>query len=902
MEYPEMSEEDMGIDMSDLDPLLDAQLELNHLKEDHRFPDCIVESVMNEDPHGEDMPVAFSDSIGQRVRRERQSRRSTFEHAELADLVKGTSPSNSNSEVEQKIKEDESKGKANDGVVKKIPQTFDGDWPPEESLEQRPMRKREKHKKREENEGTGVSQNDIKDKTNVQLGPKLTEFQKLLDLIQTGVPDTETSISPLSSSSPSSNSGELEQDEASRGDCEGELDLNRADRSTGELPDCVLGWKAAESCKLTDLSKENITGNKESCIMGVYGGVFDSGKEMRSASLKSAHLSNDPADISKSLGSNARNSECDFYTEPQSGPTDVNTKMYAQNDTEIGACSHISEVSPSAELEAESGVYSGGSQDRKQSQGRRSGKQCKLALTFTQNCHAPTLNTLERSNSSVQSVINRQENINMDSGQSQTPRCDSSLNQEPNEPLTEVNFEAQMKPPSPLHEADECFSTQTEPQDFAFLWRLNQNPGVSQPSNIRVLSGNSCFVPHLSAPGATAAQPSDHREVPYRVVHEKGTQVEETELGAAQDRLGDLCILQRHFKEVSYDTLVDLFDKCHQDLDWTTNLLLDSGEMFSKDEDSEIKDEDCNTSISCEALERPEETRLLPNAADENRVEHLLSEVKEETPQSSSETINELNENSSNANGQSIKAPLALLPDTNTDNLPQKELSVPAAEHSVEQDNNQEHGARTGSYDDHFFIEEPRFETEEDIASMNEILRVLQEELDKLEGEERHKGEWRPDGRLAAERGRRHLDIQSVELKLPTEVALQLTELFGPVGVDPGKEQSFVTRSTHWSSKEVGIYYNKYRLYDIFRKILLMVCAVTRPSPRTLLRCHNSGMGLVSSHSEVKVARGAVFSIGTPLQVGRTIVKPVGAETDTCLSADFSVVTTGGTKKNSTDL
>lgn len=61
--------------------------------------------------------------------------------------------------------------------------------------------------------------------------------------------------------------------------------------------------------------------------------------------------------------------------------------------------------------------------------------------------------------------------------------------------------------------------------------------------------------------------------------------------------------------------------------------------------------------------------------------------------------------------------------------------------------------------------------------------------------------------------------------------------------------------------------------------------------------CHNSGMGLMSSHFEVKVARGAVFSIGTPLQVGRTIVQPVGAESDTCLSADFSVATTGGAKK-----
>ncbi|XP_045074871.1 NEDD4-binding protein 2 [Coregonus clupeaformis] len=36
------------------------------------------------------------------------------------------------------------------------------------------------------------------------------------------------------------------------------------------------------------------------------------------------------------------------------------------------------------------------------------------------------------------------------------------------------------------------------------------------------------------------------------------------------------------------------------------------------------------------------------------------------------------------------------------------------------------------------------------------------------------------------ERRIRHLDIQSVELKLPTELALQLSELFGPVGVHPG--------------------------------------------------------------------------------------------------------------------
>lgn len=346
-------------------------------------------------------------------------------------------------------------------------------------------------------------------------------------------------------------------------------------------------------------------------------------------------------------------------------------------------------------------------------------------------------------------------------GSGQCQRCNSALSGQPSEPLTEVKS-AQMKPLSPTHGLDQCFSSQTEPQDFAFLWRLNQNPGVNQPADIRVLLGNSSrFEPHLSPCGSTAALSS--REVPYRVVHEKGTQVEEAELGAAQDRLGDLCILRRHFREVTDDTLQDLYDKCHQDLDWTTNLLLDSGEWFSKDEDGEIKGENCNTSICRDASERSEENRLLPNAEDENYVEHLVSELGEETLQASSGTTKESNTNPSNANDQSFKAPLVPLPDMNTEKF-------------------------TRTYDDDFFIEEPRFETEEDLASMNEVLRVLQEELDKLEKDERQKREWRPERSLSAARGRGHLDIRSVELKLPTEVALQLTELFGPVGVDPGKE------------------------------------------------------------------------------------------------------------------
>lgn len=841
MENPEMSEQDIEINTGDLDYELDAHLELNCPTEDRRIPDCIVESVMNEDFHGDELPVAFSESIRQRVRRERLSGRSGSERVEPADLVKDTSPSNSKTEGEQNIKKDEAEGVvlANDKAEKEIPKMFDyvGDWPTEGSLEQRPLRKTERHKNKERRENEGVSQDD---KTKVQLEPKVTEFQKLLDLIQTGVADVETSVSPLSSLSPSSDSEEFKKDEevfvtfegshSSRANGEErELNLNMVGSSTGKLPDCVLDWKVADSCKetRTDLLKENKTENKDSSIVGGHGDMFETGKETCFSGLKSTYPTTPiKADFSGIGGANVQNDECGLYAKHDwPDPTKVDTDNCAPNDTETcaeAAGGQISEVDQSPELEGsvevESGTCSGGSQDRKQRQGRRSGKQCKLALTFTQNCPVPSLNTLECPISSGQS-INRQESKNTDTEQNPIPKCDS-LSPEPiSDPLTEVKSDAQIQPALPPLEADECFSTQTEPQDFALLWRLNhqKNPDVStysQPSKIRVLSGNSsCFVPHLSASCSTAVQPSDHREVPNRVAHEKSTQVEENELGATQDRLEHLCILSRHFKQVNYDTLVDLYDKCHQDLDWTTNLLLDSGEMFFKDEDSENKEEDCaisdvdcNTSSPCGASGNSAETILRPLVMDENHDEHLPAGVKEEAPQSSSWTVIESNENSSNANGPSFEASLSPPrqkdhPDTNIDNPPQKDLSCPPAisklekcgdgEHKVEWENNQEHGAWARSFDDSFLIEESRFETEEDVASMNEVLRVLQEELDKIEGEERQKEEKRPgEGR------NQHLVIQSVELKLPTEVALQLTELFGPVGVDPGNEQSGVTPDT----------------------------------------------------------------------------------------------------------
>jgi len=69
---PDVSDRDDDIDFGELDSELDSQLELNLPTGDQRIPDCVVESVMNEDHCGYEKHAAFSGSIGQRVRRERK--------------------------------------------------------------------------------------------------------------------------------------------------------------------------------------------------------------------------------------------------------------------------------------------------------------------------------------------------------------------------------------------------------------------------------------------------------------------------------------------------------------------------------------------------------------------------------------------------------------------------------------------------------------------------------------------------------------------------------------------------------------------------------------------------------------------------------------------------------------
>ncbi|XP_019732310.1 NEDD4-binding protein 2 [Hippocampus comes] len=747
----EHSDRDVNLDLGALDSELDS---LNQSNGEQGIPDCIVESVMNEDQHSNELPVAFSESIKQRLPRERPTRK-----IDSTNPAKDIDQSDDLPMEKEQMNKEASVRSRVEGEMSNMLH-FVGDWPSEGPLDQRQARRNQSREDR------GVSKEVTNDKGNV------TEFQKLLDLIQTGV---VTCQSGSSCSSPLSvclqhnleTDDNLEESLSCWSESEEKgQNMNTEKSGRVDLPDCILDWKAAESCKGNGeiLKTENETSGTT---------VLDIGCETEpdaAADTLPAVAAYESVGPKESCGT-----ECDseFVFAGNTKTDTKNCKEQIDNELTVKPKSRRSSDATDP-LELESCVLSGCTQERKQRQSRRSGKQCKLALTFTQNCLAPSLNTLESPNTTLQMV---------DIGQSAItthPDCETRLSPKLDF-CTKLNKDDLVQSDSRLS-SERDRPSQTEPQDFSLLWRLNHQDAradsvvaaSSYCSDITILCGvSSRFVPEVASAvsAAVAVHPSTQNTVPYRMVHEKSTQVEDKEFVAAHSRHESLTILSRHFKLVSFDTLEDLYDKCHQDLEWTTNLLLDSGERLFRDEEvlEDMHEEDTvEVEQSTTLLGTSLETKLgdqLPYAGSTAGADVLQ--------QYTHEAVSEIGEasdtDSSGFVGTASPAQTKNLLDTHSHTVTATP-SLPTLEtHDVI-----EHKA---------LIEELSFATPDEIASLEEVHRLLQAELDDLERDERQK---KDDRRSMGNQGCKVLNIDTVELKLPTELALQLIELFGPVGVEPG--------------------------------------------------------------------------------------------------------------------
>lgn len=125
--------------------------------------------------------------------------------------------------------------------------------------------------------------------------------------------------------------------------------------------------------------------------------------------------------------------------------------------------------------------------------------------------------------------------------------------------------------------------TQTEPQDFALSWKVEKNK-ISISDSLRVLTGRlDGFKPKTFNINTKL----DVQEtIPYRVMYDKSTYVEESELTSA-DESENLNILCKLFGSFSLEALKDLYERCNKDIIWATSLLLDSETKLCEDTEFE---------------------------------------------------------------------------------------------------------------------------------------------------------------------------------------------------------------------------------------------------------------------------------------------------------------------------
>ncbi|XP_075715467.1 NEDD4-binding protein 2 [Rhinoderma darwinii] len=394
---------------------------------------------------------------------------------------------------------------------------------------------------------------------------------------------------------------------------------------------------------------------------------------------------------------------------------------------------------------------------------RRNCRHCKLALNFTNNC----------------AISSKHEDP--------LQECDSSQNlQQPSVGL--------------------CNFSQTEPQDFALAWRI-ENINVDVLDSAKILIGKSSRFKSKILQGSSDAA----ENIPYRAMHHKSTFVEEDDIISLGDK-DSLDILCKLFKSLSFDVLKDLFERCDKDIEWTTNLLLDSGEKFYKNEECEDlelqshADEDTlqnNFSVIIEeksviiAEEQPEnvETDFTNHsfvASEYSPFVNALPLVAEELKNGNILTSNEINlghpcrisselfqdhETITNPIASHLMWPSAL--QTQKPNTQDSSLDLLQDRNTlktIQKDNQEEINSNNANLSKNSDMHRPEVlvdETNEE-QEFTEVSTVVEEEK-KTQNKSNSRSQ-----------SKESLQFDYLELALPPEFAFQLTELFGPVGIDPG--------------------------------------------------------------------------------------------------------------------
>ncbi|XP_033870892.3 NEDD4-binding protein 2 isoform X1 [Acipenser ruthenus] len=681
-----------------------------------------------------EVPVAFCESIGQRVRRQRRGNQDKDHQSDLKThetLVKS----------DQSNPEDDNACVGNNFTRPEL-LSFVGDWPTQQILGQRNQRSRGSQASQcawEETESHVDKRKDGKDRMGIEL-------KKLLDLLQ-DASNSEKCEAPtalcsdlekfnLESNVDTEEPCRSSETSVSLEDCRPEL-LNFVE----DWPTTASSRERQQRLRIQNVEEHpSIEEKKELVVVKENTTVVDISESDPNKSYDSV------GGVESSLDQSESQITC--------------TNQSVVKDTDRCIPPH--------------------SRDKKFKHIRRSGKQCKLALTFTNNS-PPSLKSFDES--------------------PKTPQFDESLKT----PQFEVI-------PDTVTKSVSLVSTQATSEDFAFLWRVENQK--MDASGVKVLLGNANnFEPKC----LDSTVLPELQQVPYRVDHDKGTQVEETEFDT-DDKHNNLQILSEHFKSVSFDILQDLYEKCNQDMEWTTNLLLDSGEQLYK-EDELV----CTGLESTETVELPTGVSHIP--LDALNQESSNINILDEHSASSADNLDDhevLSEGQPAVgiekpdDGGSVKTDFSVGLEDCTTQLTVEggnsdcRTAMEAGTNKLMPEQSKQIIGEDTTLKDRLEAEaqcalSDMAETREGPGSLDPSL-LLECPSGESEGEStevvEHPTENRASSTLSSrpaqmpkdesptkqpsQKSLGSLNIQSLELCLPPELAFQLSDLFGPVGIDPG--------------------------------------------------------------------------------------------------------------------